>query len=817
MALGMAVLLWMLAGSGGHPVQAQDPPAVAADTSGPPIVVSRLRFVGNTFFSEEELRLRVRTRANRRFLGIPGFTWWLWMYRLGDDVGGPLGRALQSIGEAPAYLDPSVLQADLERLRLSYTQEGFRQAEVTARVDTLGEGTHARVTFLIRMGSPTFVRRVAYEGLDVLEPEQRLRLVRGSLLQPPALDADAPTRFRSRQQRFSESLLIEERRRLLAFLRDEGYAAVTRDSIRALVFPVQPDSFDVTFRIQTGPRYRFGGVRFEVVGTEPDAGVRTDTLAIRNGPPEAGLVTVRIADEARLSPRLLARTLQFQPGAWYDRSAVLATKRRLDATGVFAFTAIIPVTDTAAAVLDGAPLQAHRIDLRTRQRHSIRLETFMLQRNTDAAFDNQFGTGLGVSYQNANLLGRGEAFQIRTTGSVAASVDSTVQLASAQAEVTTSLTYPYLISPFRSIERRLRLYDARTRLSLSLITGRRDDLKLIVRGRGTARARLELQHTPTITSLVDVLDVSLSNPDTLGGFSDLLDQILAQVEDPVQRAQLLEDYTQPQINNALRYTFRSARVNPLRRERGYSYEAWVEVGGNLPYLLDRFAFTPGTLEGSLPGLPFFEGDRAESRLLYRQYVRFVADARRYRPLNATSVLAWKLLGGVAQPLGRADVVPFDRRFYSGGSTSVRGWELRSLGPGGAEFDTTRVGDGTTTNILGGDIKLEASLELRNVLVRNVLAADWITVFFTDVGNVWFGPRNPGFSERTGADDGRFRWRSFYRELGVGAGYGLRASWEYLVVRFDLAYRIHDPGQPGSGLFLDPIWKPRLHFGIGHAF
>lgn len=808
----MAFLL--LAGAGVSGAQAQVP--AAADTSDQPLIVSSLRFVGNTFFSEEELRLRVRTRANRRFLGIPGGTWWLWMYRLGDNLGGRIGRALRSTGEAPAYLDRSVLNADLERLRLSYNQEGFRDAEVTARIDTLGEGPDVRVTFLIQMGPPTFVGQVTYDGLDDLQPEQRLRLIRGSLLRPQVLDPDTPTRFRAQQQRFSEPQLIEERRRLLAFLRDEGYAAIARDSIRALVFPQQPDSFDVTFRINTGPRYRFGGVHFDVAGTEPGVAPRTDTLPSLSEMPGAEPVTVHIEDEGRLSPRLLARTLQFRPGQWYDRSAVLATKRRLEATGVFAFTTITPVADTTVAA-DAAPRQAHRIDLRTRQRHSIRLETFMLQRNTEAAFDNQFGTGLGVSYQNANLLGRGEAFQIRTTGSIAASLDSTVQLASAQAEVTTSLTYPYLIAPFRGVERLLRLYDARTRLSLSLITGRRDDLKLIVRGRGTARARLELQHAPTITSLVDVLDVSLSNPDTLSGFNDLLDEILAQVEDPVQRAQILEDYTQPQINNALRYTLRSARVNPLRRERGYSYEASVELGGNLPYLLDRFVLSPSTLEGSLPGLPFFQGDRTDSRLLYRQYARLVADARRYKPISRTSVLAWKLLGGLAHPIGRADVVPFDRRFYSGGGTSVRGWELRTLGPGGAEFDSTRVENSATTNILGGDLKLEASLELRSVLLRNVLAADWIVVFFSDAGNVWFGPRNPGFSERTGADDGRFRLSSFYKELGVGAGYGLRASWEYLVIRFDFAYRIHDPGQPGDGLFLDPIWKPRLHFGIGHAF
>ena len=91
--------------------------------------------------------------------------------------------------------------------------------------------------------------------------------------------------------------------------------------------------------------------------------------------------------------------------------------------------------------------------------------------------------------------------------------------------------------------------------------------------------------------------------------------------------------------------------------------------------------------------------------------------------------------------------PNSRRVYVGGASSVRGWGLRELGPGRSTLDTTAT-PGGTTNVLGGDIKLEASVEWRQSFLRNVLAADWMGVLFTDAGNVWFGPRNPGF----GGDD-----------------------------------------------------------------
>ena len=88
--------------------------------------------------------------------------------------------------------------------------------------------------------------------------------------------------------------------------------------------------------------------------------------------------------------------------------------------------------------------------------------------------------------------------------------------------------------------------------------------------------------------------------------------------------------------------------------------------------------------------------------------------------------------------------------------------------------------------------------------------------FVDAGNVWFGPRNPGLElEGRGENDGRFRPHRLLRELGLGAGVGIRLSWEYFIARLDFAYRVHDP--VSDSFFVDRWNKPRLHFGIGHTF
>lgn len=770
--------------------------------SEPSLLISKVRFNGGGVFSREQLDTRVRTSANRRFLRLPFFTWWLWLYRLGDSgvFGTRVGEALKSTGEPPAYLDPIVLGQDVERLRVLYQQAGFRDAQVTTRVDTVSN-KHLEVTFLIEPGVPTYVRDVYYDAGNLTSDQQR-RLVQSSLLEHESIRDPSVRAFRASDQLFSEALLHEERRRILNYLREEGFAAVTRDSVRAIVVPVSPDSFDINFRIRTGPRYKVATIQFDVGGPENYASNGIDTLA--RADPHA--VTARITGDSKLKTELLRRTLQFEPGEWYDQEKVLATKRRLEATGIFDFTRIDPLwsRETRSDTLT-APALPFRIDLATRERHSMQFETFMLQRSgVLATSDNELGMGLGVTYENVNLFGNGETFRLNTTGSVAGDIDSTF-FRSAQAEISTSLTLPYLTAPFRELETALNLYEARTQLSLSFLSARREELRFVIRGRGAARFRLEMKHNPTLISFVDLFDLSLSNPDTLRGFdTEILGIILESIEDPVQRAQISEDYTEPQINSSLRYTLRSANVNPLRRERGYSYEGALEIGGNLlPYFLDRYVHTPDTLEGRIPGLSFFRGSGSQNKLVYRQYIRLSGDLRRYKPVGQNSVFAWKFVSGIAQPTGKADLVPFDRRFYSGGASSVRGWGLRELGPG-------RVTSDSTLSILGGDIKLEASVELRSTLLRQVFAADWILALFGDAGNVWFGPRNPG------NPDGRFRFSSFYREIGVGGGFGLRFAWEYLILRLDLAYRVHDPARDGA--FLENAFRgPRLHFGIGHAF
>ena len=335
---------------------------------------------------------RIRTQPTRR----------LWLYRLGES--GPLGRRIRSVFTAgsapPARFDQGLLDADLDRLRVLYHQEGFREAEVEATVDSVGIGEVA-VTFHIVPRSPTYVRNVEYTGVDHLAVEQHVRLARGTLLRVDRVDRERPLHLRGRRQRYSETMMLDERRRLLSFLRDEGYATVTRDSIEVHVFTPAPDSFDLRFVvIGTGPRYAFGDLAFDILGPETEMAMRTDTVAME-APSDSvagGIASFRFRYEGKLTPGLLTRTLQFAPGDWYSQSAVLATRQRLEGTGVFLFTDFVPGEGIEAGE-GAAPRLSHRVDLRTRSRHQIRLETF-----NAGAYGHLGEFGHGVRYGGRHHL-----------------------------------------------------------------------------------------------------------------------------------------------------------------------------------------------------------------------------------------------------------------------------------------------------------------------------------------------------------------------------------------------------------------------------
>ena len=61
------------------------------------------------------------------------------------------------------------------------------------------------------------------------------------------------------------------------------------------------------------------------------------------------------------------------------------------------------------------------------------------------------------------------------------------------------------------------------------------------------------------------------------------------------------------------------------------------------------------------------------------------------------------------------MLPFERSYFSGGANSVRGWSVRSLGPGSMPLDSVK---SFAQQI--GDIRLDLNLEYRTKLFWKLL-------------------------------------------------------------------------------------------------
>ena len=229
----------------------------------------------------------------------------------------------------------------------------------------------------------------------------------------------------------------------------------------------------------------------------------------------------------------------------------------------------------------------------------------------------------------------------------------------------------------------------------------------------------------------------------------------------------------------------------------YSVRAGIETAGNALSLLSKALGAP---KDSL-------GRYRVGGIAYAQYVKADFALTTNLNINERSALVAHFSAGVAYPYGNARMLPFEKRYYAGGANSVRGWSLRSLGPGSY---VTR--DGTIDYInQSGDLKLFASLEYRPHLFWKVDGA-----LFVDAGNIW---TIYDYDDQPG---GQFRQDSFLQQIAVAYGAGVRLNLGFIVVRFDGGMKAINPAYSDDVMHY-PIIHPNIkrdfawHFAVGYPF
>jgi outer membrane protein assembly complex protein YaeT len=166
------------------------------------------------------------------------------------------------------------------------------------------------------------------------------------------------------------------------------------------------------------------------------------------------------------------------------------------------------------------------------------------------------------------------------------------------------------------------------------------------------------------------------------------------------------------------------------------------------------------------------------------YYGLSIDGRQYLPIGDKIVFASRLQIGNIRPVANDPLnVPFSKRYFLGGATSLRGW---------GRYEVSPLSDSGLP--IGGNSLLSFSEELRASL-RGKLGA----VVFLDGGNVWAQS-----------------WGMNLSDLRYAVGPGLRYETPVGPIRFDVGYQLN----PIAELRVNGEPQPRrwrIHFSIGQAF
>lgn len=395
-----------------------------------------------------------------------------------------------------------------------------------------------------------------------------------------------------------------------------------------------------------------------------------------------------------------------------------------------------------------------------------------------------FGAAATLTYQNRNMFRGSEVFSIELRGAYEAikGLEGYANENFEEYSVETRLMFPRFIAPFLSRGFRRR-NTATSEVSLLYDLQNRPEYHRRV-------LSLAWRYKWNDTNHHDKYQI------------DLLD--LNYVFMPWISGKFREDYLDNanSRNAILRYNYEDLFI--MKFGFGFSYN-------NGLYALKANIETAGNLLNAGAGmLKFSKNELGMYKLFniaFAQYVKGDFDYTHNIRFDYNNALVFHFGLGIAYPYGNSNILPFEKRYFSGGANSVRGWSVRGLGPGKY---TGRDGNIDFINQTG-DMKVDLNMEYRAHLFWKLNGA-----LFVDAGNIWT-LRN--YEEQPG---GVFKFSEFLKDLAVSYGWGVRFNFDYFILRFDFGMKAIDPAREDHrGHY--PLLHPRLsrdltfHFAVGLPF
>ena len=614
----------------------------------------------------------------------------------------------------------------------------------TVDVDNTIKGKRLRTTYLLHPGEPYFLRNIQYDIQD-------------SAIAVLLANDDVMSSGLRSGMLFTADNLNAERTRITRYLADRGYYRFNKDFINYRADSVEGSNIvDLVLVLQPYRDARVSNVPHQVY--------HIGKLRYLSGNVGDSIIPLR---------RQVLRNNTF-----LEENALYAARDLQNTYNHFGRLDVVRYTNISFHEHPEEPVLDCDIQLSTNKPSTLSFQP----EGTNTAGD--LGAAATLTYQNRNIFHGSENLTIELRGAYESIKGLEGYSTSNYVEysVGSRLTFPRFIAPLlaRSFRRRI---NATSEVSAQYDMQNRPEFYRRVFSVAWKYKWHDQNHHDRYQ--VDVLDLNyISMPWISETF----------------RNEYLENTTSR--NSILRYNYENLFV--MKLGFGYSYnngdyaiKANVETAGNLLNWASHALHFHQNAEGQYTFLD----------LAYAQYARGTFDYTRNLRLDYNNQLVFHVGLGIAYPYGNSRILPFEKRYFSGGANSVRGWSVRSLGPGKFVGHDGRIDFINQT----GDMKLDLNVEYRAHLFWKFNGA-----LFVDAGNIWTLRE---YEEQPG---GQFLFSTFLDQLAASYGLGLRLNFDYFIIRFDMGMKAVNPAYETTDDHF-PLLHPRLnrdfafHFAVGLPF
>ena len=677
------------------------------------------------------------------------------------------GNDFMQWGEKLAVFDSASINLTSEKIHTYLFAKGYFLNTVTTR--TSEKKRKVSVVYKVSQRRPYRLDSIVY-------------ITRDSVVRA-LLEKDKANQVLKKRQVYDQDKFTKERERIDLLLRDNGYYNFNRQYVDFQVDTTitRPRKVAVRINIEqpdhgiTHQRFRVDSLVFVT-----DVGLRADSGKHRHVTFYGGIAFQSYRDQ--FHPKALRPRVFINHDSLYSRSNTLQTQRQLASLDIFKFVNVNydTINGRFIANIFGSPLD----------RYSWSNEAGV------SVTQGYPGPYYSLNFKKRNLFGGLEIFELNGRYGIEGVASATQIgnfLRSTEANINASISFPQFLLPL-SGEKAIRMarFNPRTKLLAGYTyTNRPEYQRSIITASGTYTWERGKNFLYSFTAV----NLNVIRSDTSAAFGTILRNLESN-------------------GNRLINAFKPSLVSSMIFSMTWNQHNYGSADVSSFYIR-------GSLESGGTFLNFFEPSIIKKEGLQPfKYLRLSVDARRTQIMNKHTQLAFRFNTGVGYAYSSNKVLPYEKYFFAGGSNSVRAWRPRRLGQGTLPpvLSTNPTANGYFDYRFEkpGDLLIEGSVEFRQKLFGFVNYA-----LFIDAGNVWTISSNSNPLTK-------FKPKQFYKEFGVGTGFGLRFDFTFLILRLDMGMKAFDPARPAGDRFVlnkVKFFKPFgaekepviFNIGIGYPF